>query len=190
MNNIQCTRTADRRGPQEVNVKTKWFQRALVLTAILALAGSSVVVAQAQQAPAPTSICARPDRLLTNDDREAIRKVFQDRVKERLGLADQQAQQIQTLFNSQRDQVRADIQALCEARVEMRRILDQQDSDPVALRSAAERVKSLQGKLLDRRLDTAVALRSQLTPELWAKWLELRKERGHHWMGRGRGMAS
>jgi len=171
-------------------VKTKWFQRALVLTAMLALAGSSVVVAQAQQAPTPASICARPERLLTNDDREAIRKVFRDRVKERLSLTDQQAEQIQTLLNAQRDQVRADIQALCEARVEMRRLLEQQNSDPVALKSAAERVKTLQGKLLDRRLDTVVALRSQLTPEQWAKWLELRKGRGHHWIGRGGAMAS
>lgn len=171
-------------------MKTKWYQRALVLTAISAMAGSSVVVAQAQQAPAPASICARPERLLTNDDREAIRKVFQDRMKERLALTDQQAEQIQTLLSSQRNQVRADIQALCEARVEMRRLLDQQHSDPVALKSAAERVKALQGKLLDRRLDTVVALRSQLTPEQWAKWLELRKGRGHHGMGRGRAMAS
>lgn len=171
-------------------MKTKWFQRALVLTAILALAGSSVVVAQAQQAPAPASLCARPGRLLTNDDREAIRKVFRDRMKERLALTDQQAGQIQALFNSRRDEARADIQALCEARVKMRQLLDQQNSDPVALRDAAGNVKMLQGKLLDRRLDTVVALRSQLTPEQWAKWLELRKGRGHRWGGRGRAMAS
>lgn len=172
-------------------MKTKWFQRALVLTAILAMSGSSILVAQAQQAPAPpASICARPERLLTSDDREAIRKVYRDRLKERLGLTDQQAEQIRNVLNAQRDQVQADIQALCEARVEMRRLLDQQNSDPVALKSAGERVKMLQGKLLDRRLDTVVALRSQLTPEQWAKWLELRKERGHRWMGRGRAMPS
>jgi Spy/CpxP family protein refolding chaperone len=72
----------------------------------------------------------------------------------------------------------------------MRRLLDQQNSDPVALKTAAERVKTLQGKLLDRRLDTVVALRSHLTPEQWAKWLEMRKGRGHHRMGRGRAMPS
>jgi len=171
-------------------VEKNWYQRALVMTAIIAMAGSSVVVAQAQQAPAPASICARPGRLLTNDDREAIRKVFRDRMKERLALTDQQAGQIQALFNSQRDQARADIQALCETRVEMRRLLDQQNSDPAALKSAAERVKALQGQLLDRRLDTVVALRSQLTPEQWTKWLELRKGRGHRWGGRGHAMAS
>jgi Spy/CpxP family protein refolding chaperone len=122
---------------------------------------------------------------LTNDDREAIRKIFQDRVKERLGLTDQQAAQIQTLLREERGQVRADVQALCEARVEMRRLLEQQNSDPAALKAAAERVKALQGKLLDRRIEAQIALRSQLTPEQWAKWLELRKERGHRRMGRG-----
>lgn len=162
-----------------------WFKRALVLTAILTLAGSSVVVAQGQQAPAPASICARPERLLTNDDREAIRKIFQDRVKERMGLTDQQAVQIQTLLNERRDQVRVDIQALCEARVEMRRLLEQQNSDPAALKSAAERVKTLQGKLLDRRIEAQIGLRSQLTPEQWVKWLELRRGMGHRRMGRG-----
>ena len=124
-----------------------------------------------------------PGEWVSRDDREVIRKVFRDRMKERLALTDQQAWQIQTLLNAQRDQVRADIQALCEARVEMRGLLDQQRSDPAALKLAAERVKALQGKLLDRRLDTVVALRSQLTPEQWAKWLELRKGRGHHWGG-------
>lgn len=166
-------------------MKTNWFKRALVLTAILTLTGSSVVVAQGQQAPAPASICARPERLLTNDDREAIRKIFQDRVKERLGLTDQQAVQIQTLLNERRDQVRVDIQALCEARVEMRRLLEQQNSDPAALKSAAERVKTLQGKLLDRRIEAQIVLRSQLTPEQWVKWLEFRRGMGHRRLGRG-----
>jgi Spy/CpxP family protein refolding chaperone len=166
-------------------VKTNWFKRAWVLTAILTLAGSSVAVAQGQQAPAPASVCARPERFLTTDDREAIRKVFRDRMKERLALSDQQAEQIQTLLNSQREQARAEIQALCEARVEMRRLLDQQSSDPAALKSAAERVKALQGKLLDRRIEAQIALRSQLTPEQWAKWLELRIARGRRRMGSG-----
>jgi Spy/CpxP family protein refolding chaperone len=161
------------------------LQRAVLLTAILALVGSSVVMAQAQPGPAPASICARPERFLTAEDREAIRKVFQERLKERLGLTHQQAEQIQTLLNSQREQARAEIQALREARVEMRRLLDQQSSDPAALKSAAERVKALQGKLLDRRIEAQIALRSQLTPEQWAKWLELRIARGRRRMGSG-----
>lgn len=170
-------------------IRTKWYQWALVLTVIAAIGGSGVVVAQAQQAPAAASICARPERLLTNDDREAIGKVFRDRIKEKLGLSDQQAEQIRTVLQSRRDEARADVQALCEARVELRQLLQQQNSDSAALKAAADRVKSLQGKFLDRRLDTVIALRSQLTPDQWTKWIELRRGMGHRWMGRGRGFA-
>jgi Spy/CpxP family protein refolding chaperone len=127
---------------------------------------------------------------LTGDDREAIGRMYLQRVKERLGLSDQQAEQIRTTLQSRRDEARADIQALCEARMELRGLLDRQDSDPAALKAAAERVKTLQGKLLDRRLETAIALRSQLTPDQWARWLELRKSMGHRWMGRAHGLAS
>ncbi|MFI5341737.1 MAG: Spy/CpxP family protein refolding chaperone [Candidatus Methylomirabilales bacterium] len=154
-----------------------------------AIGGSGVVLARAQQAPAPASMCTRAERLLTNDDREAIAKVFRNRIKEKLGLTDQQAEQIRSVLQSRRDEARADAQALCEARVELRRLLEQQNSASADLKAAAYRVKSLQGKFLDQRLDTVVALRSQLTPDQWAKWNELHKTMGHGWMGRGRGFA-
>ncbi len=170
--------------------RLEWHRWVLAVTVIAAIGGSGVVLVQAQQAPAPASRCARPERLLTHDDREAIAKVVRERVKEKLGLSDQQAEQIRTVLQSRRDEARADIQALCEARVELGRLLAQQNSDPVALKATAERVKSLQGKLLDRRLETAITLRSQLTPDQWAKWIELRKGMGHRWMGRGRRFAS
>lgn len=170
--------------------RPKWHQWGLMLTVIVAIGGSGLVVAQAQQGPGAAGPCPRPERFLTNDDREAIAKVMRDRVKEKLGLSDQQAEQIRTTLQSRRDEARADIQALCQARVELRQLLDRQDSDPAALKAAAEQVKALQGKLLDRRLETAITLRSQLTPDQWAKWLELRKTMVRRWMGRSRGLAS
>jgi len=115
---------------------------------------------------------------------------MRDRVKEKLGLSDQQADQMRTMLQSQRDEARADAQALCEARVELRQLLERQDSDPAVLKAVAERVKTLQGKLLDRRLETVVALRSQFTPDQWAKWIEMRKGRGRRWMGGGPGVRS
>lgn len=170
-------------------IQARWFPGAAVLTAMVAMGGSGVILAHAQQPPAAARVCARPERLLTNGDREAVAKVIQDRIKEKLGFTDQQAEQIQNILHSRRDEARADGQALCEARVELRQLLQRQNSDPAALRAAAERVKSLQGKFLDRRLDTAVALQSLLTPDQWAKWVELRKTMGQRWMGRGRGFA-
>ena len=67
--------------------------------------------------------------------------------------------------HSRRDEARADAQALCEAWIELRRLLEQQNSAFTDLKAAADRVKPLQEKFPDRRLDTVVALRSQLTSD-------------------------
>ncbi len=162
----------------------------LVLTAIVAVAGGATAVAWAQQGPGPAGPCARPERLLTGDDREAIGRIFLQRTKEKLGLGDDQTEQIRTTLQSRRDEARADFLALCQARVQLRQLLDQQNSDPSALKATADQIKALQGKLLDRRLDTVVALRSQLTPDQWAKWIELRKTMARRFMGRARRFAS
>ena len=162
----------------------------LVVAAIVAVAGGTTGVVWAQQGPGPTGPCARPERLLTSDDREAIGRIFLHRTKEKLGLSDDQAEQIRATLQSRRDEARADFLALCQARVQLRQLLDQQNSDPSALKATADQIKALEGKLLDRRLDTVVALRSQLTPDQWAKWIELRKTMAHRFMGRARRFAS
>jgi DNA repair ATPase RecN len=156
----------------------------------LSLGVSGVTVAWAQPGPIAADRCARPERLLTQDDREAIGRVIFQRAKERLGLSDQQAEEIQAMLQSRRDEVREDLKALCEARVELRQLLDRQDSDPVALKAAAQRVKAVQGKLLDRRLEAQVAIRSKLTADQWARWLEFRKSMARRWMGHVRRFAS
>ena len=158
----------------------RWIVAA-VAVGVLALGG--ITVARAQQAPDPGGPCQRAGGILTSDDREAIRQIRFNRLKEKLGLGDQQAEEIRLALKATWDGARPDLQALCEARVEMRRLMSQQDSDPAAVKAAGERVKALQAKLLDRRLDTFLALRSKLTPDQWAKWVELRKEMGHRFRG-------
>jgi len=167
-----------------------WHELLVGLAVVVVVAGFGVGVPQAQQAPGPAGPCARPGGFLTQDDRQAIGRIFLQRTKETLGLSDDQIGQIQTIFQSRRDDARADFQALCQARLDLRQLLDLQNSDPVALKAAGDRIKTLQGKLLDRRLDTAVALRTVLTAEQWAKWIEMRKARGNRWMGRGPWMSS
>ena len=167
-----------------------WHRLLVVMAVVVVAAGFGVGVSQAQQDPGTPGPCARPGGFLTQDDRQAIGRIFMQRTKEKLDLSDDQIGQIQTILQSRRDDARADFQALCQARLDLRQLLDQQNSDPAALKAAGDRIKILQGKLLDRRLDTAVALRSVLTPDQWAKWIELRKARGHRWMGRGPGMPS
>lgn len=166
------------------------YRWALAVVLFVVSGAGVLTTAQAQQGPSPAGPCARPQGLLTGDDREAIGRMVLQRAQERLGLSDQQAEQIRSLLQSRRDEARADAQALCEARVELRQLMERQDSDPAALKAVADRIKTLQAKLLDRRLETVVALRSQLTPDQWAKWIELRKGMGRRWMGRGRGFNS
>lgn len=140
---------------------------------------------QAQPAPDPAAACTgRPGGLLTSDDREAIGRIWWTRVKERVGLNDQQAEDIRTTLKAMRDDARADWRALCQARVALRTLMEQQTSDPAALKAAGDQVKALQAKLMDRRLDTYLALRSKLTADQWAKWVELRKERVRYWRQR------
>ena len=124
--------------------------------------------------------CQRMARFLTPEDREAMGAIMLGRLKAQIGLTDQQAEDLGAALRAQRDARRADFRALCEARVELRTLLAQQDADPTAVRTAGERVKVAQAKLLDRRLDTYLELRAKLTPEQWVKWVELRKNAGPH----------
>lgn len=171
---------------------TKLIRRVgLIAAAVLLAAGVGAgTVAQAQQAqtaPDPASRCARPAGLLTTDDREAIGQIIFRRLQERVGLSDQQVADIRATLKAQRDQARPDWQALCQARVELRRLMTDQTSDPAAIKAASDQVKAFQGKLMDRRLDAYLALRSKLTADQWAKWVELRKERARRWRGRAGG---
>ena len=165
-----------------------WWTFGAAALVVVALGGGAQV--WAQQAPDAAARCAGPRGALTPEDREAIGRVFMNRAKERVGLTEQQAEEIRTVLRSVRDDARADAQALCETRVEMRRLMAQQDSDPGALRAVSERVKALMGKLMDRRLEAQIAIRSKLSADQWAKWVELRKGRGHRSRGGFQGFAS
>ena len=155
------------------------------VVALALLSGMNPVVAQAQAGPGRGGPCARPEALLSPEDRQLIGDRMMQRVQEKLGLTQDQVNEIRTMLGAQRDQARGDFQKLCEARVEMRQLLGRQDADPTALKEVTERVKVLQGALLDRRVDTYLALRSKLTPEQWQKWSELRQHMGRRFRGHG-----
>ena len=152
----------------------------LVMTALV-----TIGVATAQPAPGGRGPCDRPEGLLSPEDRQLIGERMMQRVQDRLGLTQEQANEIRNVIRAQRDQGRAELQKLCEARVELRQLLGRQDADPAAVKAVTERVKVLQGAMLDRRVDTYLALRSKLTPEQWEKWRELRREMGGRFHRRG-----
>jgi len=156
--------------------------------ALLAAAVGGIAVAQAQQprgGTGSTGPCAPRPSFLTPEDREAIERVYVNRAKERLGLTDQQAEEVRAALKARRDQVQADRQALCLAQVDLRRLLGDRSSDPAAVKAAGERVNALQAKLMGQRLDAFLALRSKvnLNADQWAKFQELQSGFG----GRGPG---
>ena len=160
----------------------KWF---VVVGLLVVAALAPIGVATAQPGPGGRGPCDRPEGLLSPEDRQLIGDRMMQRVQDRLGLTQEQANEIRGVVRSQRDQGRGELQKLCEARVELRQLLGRQDADPAAVKAVTERVKVLQGGMLDRRVATYLALRSKLTPEQWEKWRELRREMGGRFHRRG-----
>jgi Spy/CpxP family protein refolding chaperone len=147
-----------------------------------------VGAAMAQPGPGGRGPCDRPEALLTPEDRQLIGDRMMQRMQDRLGLSQEQASEIRGALQSRRDQMRGELQQLCEARAELRQLLARQDADPAAVKAVAERVKALQGAMLDQRVDTYLALRSKLTPEQWQKWLDLRQRVARRFRGHGPGV--
>ena len=150
----------------------------------LAAGGADVVLAQQSPGNPPAS---QSGPFLSAEDRVAIGHIFWRRAQEKLGLSDQQAADMRALLQDRRTTARADVRALAVGRRQLRSLLEQSNSDPAAIQTAATEVKALQGKLFDQRLQTQLAIRSMLTAEQWQKWNELGKGRGHRSMRRGSG---
>ena len=159
-----------------------------VVTLALVLALSAGVGVAWAQAPAPGSTvpCERRGPFLTPEDREAMGAILMNRLKERIGLMDAQAEDVRATLRARRDTMRADAQALCLARRDLHALVAGADADPAAVRAAGDRVKAAQAQLLDHRLDAYLELRGKLNADQWAKWVELRKEMRHRgrWGGR------
>jgi len=145
------------------------------MIALACAAGVGLGVAQAQPRSMAGGSCVRPEGLLTPEDRQLVGDRIVQRMRDRLGLTQEQADGIRGVFQAERDRMREDGRKLCEARQELRQLLDRQDADSAKLQEAAAQVKALQGAMLDRHIEMRLALRSKLTPEQWQKWQEIRQ---------------
>jgi Spy/CpxP family protein refolding chaperone len=128
--------------------------------------------------------CQPRQGILTPEDRESMRAMVFERLKERIGLTDAQADDIRATLGAQRDARRQGVLELCQAGVDLRRLLAAPDTDPALVRVAGERLKAARARMLDRRLETYLELRSKLTADQWDRWIEARKHmgrRGHRW---------
>lgn len=124
--------------------------------------------------------------MLSHEDREGIAGMIGKRLQERLGLTQEQWESLRAAVRASREAARPDVTALRQARVELRMQMANPAGDPAGLKAAAARVKELQGKLFDRRIETALAVRSILTPEQWEQWHSLRRGRGGPYPARRR----
>jgi Spy/CpxP family protein refolding chaperone len=163
----------------------RWFVIAGVL---LVMALAPIGVAKAQPGPGGRGPCDRPEGLLTPEDRQLIGERMMLRMQDRLGLTQEQANEIRGVLQSRRDQVRGELQQLCEARGQLRQLFGRQDADAAVLKAVTEKVKALQSAMLDQRVDTYLTLRSKLTAEQWQKWIELRRHMGRRFRGHGSGV--
>ena len=153
---------------------------------LLGFVTAGLGTALAQQTPPPQQPPQR-QQLLTPEDRAAMGQIFWHRAQATLGLNDQQVADIRAVLDQSRQAARADFQALRDSRRQLRTLMQQPNSDPAAIQTAATQVKTLQDKLFDQRLQTQLAIRAKLTPEQWQRWIELRQDMGHRWMRHGRG---
>ena len=143
---------------------------------IMGLAMAIPALAQQPAGPPP-----QREPLLTPEDRAAMAQVYWHRVQVTLGLNDVQVADIHTLIDTQRTATRADVQSLIAARKQLQAQLDQASPDSAAVQEAATRVKELQAKLFDSRLQTQLAVRAKLSPDQWQQWRALQKGRGYQW---------
>ena len=156
----------------------------LAITTAMALTPlAGVRDAWADTAPTGADRCQRIGTMMAPADREAMAARMSARLKDRLGLTDEQVADIRATFEARRDARLQGARALCEARVALRTLQASQNADPAAVRAAGEQLKAAQGQMLDLRLDTYLDFRDKVTPDQWAKWVELRREMGArgHW---------
>ena len=154
------------------------FRRAARRSALMAV-GVLPLVAGVDGAFAQTSVpargamdpCTRVDNI--DDVDESARSTMLQQIKDRLGLTEDQVQNIEALRQARGEAIRRDTRALCEAGVELGALIASFDSDPTAVRAAGEKAKTALGRVLDHRIDGQLDLRARLTPEQWARWIDL-----------------
>jgi Spy/CpxP family protein refolding chaperone len=157
-----------------------WLRRAVRRSAVVGVIVLPMVgdvdAAFAQTAVSPRAAmdpCHRGDDI--DDFVASTRWTMLQQVRDLLGLTEQQAKDIQAMRQARRDEVRGDAQTLCEARSELQALIATADSDPTAVRAAGEKAKAAQARVFGHRIEGELELRSQLTPEQWARWLDLRR---------------
>ncbi len=164
----------------------RMLQRFVVgVIAVGILAGTAVAFAQSAPPPGPPAP-GQHQGVLTPEDRQAMAQIFWNRMQAQLGLSDQQVADIRNIVQNQRQAMRTDFQALREARKQLRDAMQDPTKDASAIQAAAAKVNTLQSDLFMKRINNRLEIRSKLTADQLAKWIELRKSMRPRWGGQHR----
>ena len=105
-----------------------------------------------------------------------------DKMVKALNLTPEQEKQL----NEYKEQAKTDFKAATtQLRAKKDQLRDQLNAaqvDEAAVRQTADEIKALQNKMVDHRIDSLLRMKKVLTPEQFAKFQELMKERKHRFM--------
>jgi Spy/CpxP family protein refolding chaperone len=99
-----------------------------------------------------------------------------ERHAEELGLDEETVAAVKKLADESREADQKAIEETGKAWARMRELLDQELPDETALLEQAAAISRVSGEMQKRRLQTTLRVRSLLTPEQRAKFMELRKQ--------------
>ncbi len=128
--------------------------------------------------------------------RRARRATMQAKLKEALGLTDEQVQQLDAQRNQHQGEIKESRQTMKQLREEFKLETEKTEIDEAKLKSIHAHMKTVLNKIADQRLEGILQLRKILTPEQFKKFNELRGKRkgkmgkmqkGRGRMGQGRG---
>lgn len=145
--------------------------RRQILVAALVVAGTGAVFAASGGGEAP----GRSDRRPGGPEG---RRPGLERMREEVGLSDQQAEELRTLFSQHRKAAirqRADLQV---ARVELQELIHAATLDEKAIAAKVKAVSDLQAAALRARVEGQLAVQKVLTPEQREKLKDLRPQLG------------
>jgi Spy/CpxP family protein refolding chaperone len=97
------------------------------------------------------------------------RKGFDTELIEKLGLTFEQQEQLKKLRTVHREEMGETIKTLRYKRFELFQELEKPESDKKKITNLVTEVKTLQGKLLDIRVDNILKMKGILTPEQYKK---------------------
>jgi protein CpxP len=100
-----------------------------------------------------------------------------ERVFQELNLAPEQKKQLEVNRSAQRQETEKLFNAIKQKQEQLRQALNNSETTQSSIAPLANEIKSLQAELLDNRIRGILAVKAILTPEQFAKFQEMAKNR-------------